>query len=92
MEFMLQPGVYTTGASKSLLEMLDRMWIKQHTSGEGALYILSGFTNYNGGVRFYPLFLDHTRKGGADHSGCRRKRQPAPEQPAGGGSAFELRR
>lgn len=64
MEFMLQPGVYTTGASKSLLEMLDRMWIKQHTSGEGALYILSGFTNYNGGVRFYPLFLDHTRKGG----------------------------
>lgn len=64
MEFMFQPGVYSTGASNSLLGMLDHMWIKNHTSGEGALYIISGFANYNGGVRFYPSFLDHTRKGG----------------------------
>lgn len=64
MEFMLQPGVYSTGTSNSLLNMLDRMWIKDHKSGDGALYIISGFANYNGGVRFYPSFLDHTRKGG----------------------------
>lgn len=64
MEFMLQPGVYSTGTSTSLLNMLDRMWIKDHTSGNGVLYIISGFANYNGGVRFYPSFSDHTRNGG----------------------------
>lgn len=64
MEFLLQPGVYSTGNSKNLLNMLDQMWIKDHTSGDGSLYIISGFANYNGGVRFYPSFLDHTRKGG----------------------------
>ena len=64
MEFLLQPGVYTTGTSRSLLNMLDRMWLKEHLLGEGCLYIISGFANYNGGVRFYPAFLEHTRKGG----------------------------
>lgn len=64
MEFMLQPGVYSTGSSRSLLQMLDRMWIKRHTPGQGVWYIVSGFTNYNGGVRFYPSFLDHTRRRG----------------------------
>lgn len=64
MEFMLQPGVYSTGTSNSLLGMLDHMWIKNHSVGEGAFYIISGFANYNGGVRFYPTFLNHTRKGG----------------------------
>lgn len=64
MEFMLQPGVYSTGVSNSLLGMLDRMWIREHSSGEGTIYLISGFANYNGGVRFYPSFLDHTRNGG----------------------------
>ena len=58
MEFMLQPAVYATGDSNSLLDMLDHMWVKKHTPGEGTLYIISGFTNYNGGVRFYPVFSD----------------------------------
>ncbi len=64
MEFMLQPGVYSTGASSSLLGMLDHMWIKNHTAGKGSFYIISGFANYNGGVRFYPSFLAHTQRGG----------------------------
>jgi hypothetical protein len=64
MEFLLQPGVYKTGASSSLLNMLDNMWIINHKVGEGTLFILSGFSNYNGGVRFYPYFSQHIRQGG----------------------------
>ena len=64
MEFMLQPGVYQTGSSNSLLFMLDHMWLKDHVLGEGCIYIISGFANYNGGVRFYPSFSEHTRMGG----------------------------
>ena len=37
MEFMLQPAVYATGDSNSLLDMLDHMWVKKHTPGEGTL-------------------------------------------------------
>lgn len=64
MEFLLQPNVYTTGSNNSLLSMLDAMWIKTHTSGDGTLYIISGFSNYNGGVRFYPYFTKHIQDGG----------------------------
>ena len=64
MEFLLQPGVYNTGTSSSLMKMLDNMWIKDHTVGDGTLYVLSGFANYNGGVRFYPYFSQHIQRGG----------------------------
>lgn len=64
MEFVLQPGVYGTGSAPSLLSMLDTMWIKNHTCGDGTLYIISGFANYNGGVRFYPYFSKHIHDGG----------------------------
>ena len=64
MEFLLQPNVYSTGNTPNLLNLLDKMWIKDHNSGEGTLYIISGFANYNGGVRFYPYFTDHIHKGG----------------------------
>jgi len=63
-EFLLQPNVYSTGTTPSLLKMLDNMWIKNNTIGDGTLYILSGFANYNGGVRFYPHFSKHIRGGG----------------------------
>lgn len=53
MEFLLQPGVYRTGDASTLLKLLDNMWIKDHSVGAGTLYIISGFANYNGGVRFY---------------------------------------
>lgn len=64
MEFLLQPNVYSTGLSNSLLKMLDNMWIKDHVSGDGTLYIISGFANYNGGVRFFPYFTEHIHNGG----------------------------
>ena len=64
MEFLLQPGVYRTGDTSTLLKLLDNMWIKDHTVGAGTLYIVSGFANYNGGVRFYPYFTRHIQSGG----------------------------
>ena len=64
MEFLLQPNIYSTSSSATLLSMLDNMWIKTHVQGEGVLYIISGFSNYNGGVRFYPYFTQHVLKGG----------------------------
>lgn len=64
MEFLLQPNVYSTSSAKSLLDLLDNMWLKTHTEGAGTLYIVSGFSNYNGGVRFYPYFTRHTVAGG----------------------------
>ncbi|MCL2216101.1 MAG: restriction endonuclease [Defluviitaleaceae bacterium] len=64
MEFLLQPGVYGTGSTTSLLKMLDNMWLKRHMVGSGTLYVLSGFANYNGGVRFYPYFSQHVQQGG----------------------------
>lgn len=64
MEFLLQPNVYSTGTTSNLLTLLDHMWLKDHVLGKGQLFIVSGFSNYNGGVRFYPSFIEHTRKGG----------------------------
>ena len=64
MEFLLQPAVYSTSGTRTLLNMLDNMWLKTHQDGEGTLYIISGFANYNGGVRFYPYFTKHIHDGG----------------------------
>jgi hypothetical protein len=64
MEFLLQPHVYGTGTEQTLLGMLDNMWIQTHKEGDGTLYIISGFANYNGGVRFYPYFTRHIQNGG----------------------------
>ena len=64
MEFTLHPNVYTTGKTKGLLGLLETAWVRTHTPGEGSIYIVSGFGNFNGGVRFYDLFRSHVRKGG----------------------------
>lgn len=63
-ELTLHPNVYSTGPSKGLLNFLERVWIKDHKLGDGTLFIVSGFGNYNGGVRFYETFKQHTEKGG----------------------------
>lgn len=60
----LHPNVYQTGASKGLVGLLERMWVREHTPGIGTLYIISGFANYNGGVRFYDVFRRHIDLGG----------------------------
>lgn len=63
-ELTLHPNVYHTGTSKGLIALLERMWVRDHTPGDGTLYIISGFANYNGGVRFYDTFRRHIENGG----------------------------
>ena len=63
-EFLLQPNIYSTQGKKTLLGLLEEHWIEQVVPGKGDIYILSGFGNYNGGVRFYDIFKKHIEKGG----------------------------
>jgi hypothetical protein len=62
-EFILQPDVYSTGSSKNLLQLLEKMWINDSDELED-FNIFSGFGNYNGGVRFYSTFKRHIDNGG----------------------------
>ncbi|RYG93628.1 MAG: restriction endonuclease [Alphaproteobacteria bacterium] len=63
-EITLHPNVYSTGASKGLIHLLERVWVNEHKVGDGTMYVVSGFANYNGGVRFYETFKAHKEKGG----------------------------
>lgn len=63
-ELTLHPDVYATGASKGLISLLERMWVREHRSGDGSLLIMSAFGNYNGGVRFFETFRRHVVDGG----------------------------
>ena len=63
-ELTLHPNVYATGKSKGLIHLLERVWVKEHTPGDGTMFIISGFANYNGGVRFYEVFKELKAKGG----------------------------
>ena len=63
-EFGLHPNIYATGNHKGLRSMLEEVWIRSHKPGNGTLFILAGFANYNGGARFYKAFKEHTEKGG----------------------------
>lgn len=62
--FSLHPNVYSTGRPKGLVNMLEQAWVTNHISGDGTLYLISGFANYNGGIRFYDIFSDHIQNGG----------------------------
>lgn len=64
-EFILQPHIYDAGGEGgTLLSLLEKYWINDLQLGKGTIYILSGFGNYNGGVRFYDVFRSHILKGG----------------------------
>lgn len=63
-ELSLYPNVYKTGASKGLISILERVWVREQTPGDGTFYIISGFVNYNGGVRFFDTFRKHVDSGG----------------------------
>ena len=63
-ELSVHPNVYATGPSKGLLAMLETLWLREQPAGDGTMYMVSGFANYNGGVRFYPVFRDHIDNGG----------------------------
>ncbi len=63
-ELTLHPNVYSTGHSKGLIGLLEQVWVRDHTPGDGTFYIVSGFANYNGGVRFFDTFRQHVDRGG----------------------------
>ena len=63
-ELTIHPNVHSTGPSKGLLQLLERLWIKDRRAGDGLFFIVSGFGNYNGGVRFYDVFRRHIAAGG----------------------------
>ena len=44
--------------------MLKHIWARSLTPGQGTIYIIAGFGNFNGGVRFYKVFQDHIAQGG----------------------------
>lgn len=62
--FSLHPNVYATGQPKGLVDMLVETWVKNNSLGNGTMFLISGFANYNGGVRFYEVFEEHISKGG----------------------------
>jgi hypothetical protein len=65
MQFAIHPNVYNTDTkSRGLLHMLEQAWVRGKTPGDGTFYIVSGFSNYNGGVRFYDTFKHHIDNGG----------------------------
>ena len=63
-ELTLHPNVYSTGASSGLIALLEKMWVRETRPGDGTFYIVSGFANYNGGVRFFDTFRRHIDNGG----------------------------
>lgn len=66
MQFAIHPNVYNTDTkSKGLLHMLEQTWVRGKKPGDGIFYIVSGFANYNGGVRFYDTFKNHIDSGGS---------------------------
>lgn len=64
LSFGLYPNVYATGELRGLRQMLERVWIRNHTPGDGMVYLVSGFANFNGGARFYKTFAEHVEAGG----------------------------
>ena len=68
MDFILQPDIYGTSNNTTLMSLLEKVWIKDLRDndcfGKGTLYILSGFSNFNGGVRFYDYIENHIQRGG----------------------------
>jgi len=63
-EFTIHPQVYSNGSSKGLISLLERAWVREHRLGDGHMVLMSGFGNYNGGVRFYDVFKNHIDSGG----------------------------
>lgn len=63
-DFVVHPNVYTTGNQNGLRAILEDMWVKNLPSGSGTIYIVSGFSNFNGGARFYKTLKEHTENGG----------------------------
>src|SRR5258708_5285100 len=44
--------------------MLEHIWVRETKPGDGTFYVVSGFSNFNGSVRFLKTFKRHTDAGG----------------------------
>lgn len=64
MQIAVHPNVYKTSHISGLLQALEYAWVRGHTPGDGTFYLVSGFANYNGGIRFYDVFKRHIQSGG----------------------------
>lgn len=64
-ELTVHPDVYSTGAATGLVDLLTTVWTAGPDAVSGALHIVSGFGNYNGGVRFFDIFRRHIVNGGS---------------------------
>lgn len=62
--FAIHPNVYATGPFGGLVRILEEVWVRQSRPGQGTFFVVSGFGNYNGGVRFFNVFREHVRRGG----------------------------
>jgi hypothetical protein len=65
--FTIHPNVYSTDPDRrmtGLIRLLEHVWVRDHQPGDGTLFVVSGFGNFNGGVRFFENFKQHTAKGG----------------------------
>lgn len=62
--FSVHPGVYQTSVETGLRNILEDMWIRSLRQGDGTIFIISGFANFNGGARFYKILKEHTESGG----------------------------
>ena len=62
--FSMHPNVYSTHTPSGLIQLLEETWIKNIPPGDGTFYIISGFANFNGGVRFYDVLEHHISNGG----------------------------
>lgn len=63
-DFVVHPNVYSTCRLNGLRPILEDMWVRNTTPGDGTIIIVSGFANYNGGARFYKTLKEHTEAGG----------------------------
>lgn len=63
-EFVLQPGLYASGTSTSLFEVLSGVWPKSGEPEADTIYIVSGFGSFNGGVSFFERLRSHVEDGG----------------------------
>lgn len=63
--FTIHPDVYSTDETLgNLPDLLDKMWLDQNVDSKSTLVVISGFANYNGGVRFFDFFENHIKNGG----------------------------
>jgi len=63
-EFVLQPGLYSTGGSQTLFDVLNAVWPKGGDPIAETYYLVSGFGSFNGGVSFFERLRAHVDAGG----------------------------